>query len=108
MGCINMGFGSAKNSYLLGKPNIILDDFFGQIPEKRTKMEVKDSNRLFKTRKARTLKKREKRDPNKARQEENYMARQTLFPNMDSRLWLIQIRNVGIVNLRGKKEKHTK
>lgn len=31
------------------------------------------------------------------------MARQTLFPNMDSRLWLIQIRNVGVVNLSGKK-----
>ena len=42
-------------------------------------------------------------DRNKARQEENYMARQTLFPNMDSRLWLVQIRNVGVVNLSGKK-----
>ena len=42
-------------------------------------------------------------DRNKARQEENYMARQILFPNMDSRLWLVQIRNVGVVNLSGKK-----
>lgn len=55
MGCIDMGFGSAKNSYLLGKPNIILDDFFGQIPEKRTKNGSKRFQQgLFKTRKART------------------------------------------------------